>query len=333
MAGLGSYQTIRQNKEIRLKKILIFAQPPKPSIKMKNVLVIYYSQSGQLEEIARNIAKPFLNSEEINVSFHEIKLEKPFPFPWDKDSFFDAFPESFLQIPRELKPVPEEILNTKFDLILFHYQVWYLSPSIPVNSFLKSNDAKKLLNDTPVITISGSRNMWIMAQEKIKTLLKEANAKLVGNVALVDRVGNLISVITIVEWMFSGVKKKYLGIFPLPGVSDKDIQESDKFGELMFSALQENNLNDLQPKLLTIGAVKISPYLVTVDRTANKIFNKWSNLIYKHQNNRKQLLKVFNVYLFLAIWLISPIVYILHLITYPFKLKTIKKETRYYQGV
>lgn len=300
---------------------------------MKNVLVIYYSQSGQLETIARNIAKPFLNDENINVTFHEIQLEKPFPFPWNKDSFFDAFPESFLQIPTALKPVSEEIVNTKFDLILFHYQVWYLSPSIPINSFLKSDDAKKLLNNTPVITISGSRNMWIMAQEKIKTLLKEANADLVGNLALVDRVGNLISVITIVEWMFSGVKKKYLGIFPLPGVSDKDIEESSQFGEIMLDSFNKNSLTDLQPKLVNAGAVKISSYLVTVDKTANKIFNKWSNIIYKNQKKRKQLLKVFNVYLFLAIWLISPIVYILHLISYPFKLKTIKRETQYYQGV
>lgn len=300
---------------------------------MKNVLVIYYSQSGQLESIAQNIAKPFLNSEEIQVTFHEIQLEKPFPFPWDKTSFFDAFPESFLQIPTALKPVPEEILNTKYDLILFHYQVWYLSPSIPINSFLKSDSAKKILNNTPVITISGSRNMWIMAQEKIRVLLQEANAKLVGNVALVDRVGNLISVITIVEWMFSGVKKKYLGIFPLPGVSDKDIQESDKFGEVILSDFNQNKLHELQPKLVAIGGVKISPYLVTVDKTANKIFNKWSNLIYKNQKNRKKLLKLFYVYLFLAIWLISPIVYILHLITYPIKLKKIKKETQYYQGV
>lgn len=305
------------------------AQKPK----MKNVLVIYYTQSGQLESIARNIAKPFLDSEEINLTFHEIQLEKPFPFPWNKESFFDAFPESFLQIPTALKPVSEEILNTKFDLVLFHYQVWYLSPSIPINSFLKSEDAKKILNNTPVITISGSRNMWIMAQEKIKVLLRKANANLVGNVALVDRVGNLISVITIVEWMFSGVKKKYLGIFPLPGVSEKDIQESSQFGEIMLDSLQQNNLAQLQPKLVDAGAVKISSYLVTVDKTANKIFNKWSNIIYKNQKNRKQLLKVFNVYLFLAIWLISPIVYILHLITYPLKLKSIKKETQYYQGV
>ncbi|AIJ38896.1 Putative membrane spanning protein [Flavobacterium psychrophilum] len=71
--------------------------------KMKNILVIYYSQSGQLESIARNIAKPLLNSDEVNVVFHEIQLEKPFPFPWNKDAFFDAFPESFLQIPTALK--------------------------------------------------------------------------------------------------------------------------------------------------------------------------------------------------------------------------------------
>jgi hypothetical protein len=300
---------------------------------MKNVLVIYYSQSGQLESIARNIAKPFLNSENIKVTFHEIQLEKPFPFPWNKTTFFDAFPESFLQIPTALKSVSEEILNTKFDLVLLHYQVWYLSPSIPMNSFLKSREAKTILNNTPVITINGSRNMWIMAQEKVKVLLRDANAKLVGNVALVDRVGNLISVITIVNWMFSGVKKRYLGFFPLPGVSEKDIQESDKFGEVMLSQFKQNKLDDLQPKLAEIGAVKISSYLVTVDKTANKIFNKWSNFIHKNQKNRKLLLKLFYVYLFLAIWLISPIVYILHVISYPFKIKTIKKETQYYQGV
>lgn len=300
---------------------------------MKNVLVIYYSQSGQLESIAQNIAKPFLNSEEIKVTFHEIQLEKPFPFPWDKTSFFDAFPESFMQIPTALKPIPEEVLNTKFDLVLLHYQVWYLSPSIPINSFLKSNEAKKILDNTPVITINGSRNMWIMAQEKIKVLLQQANAQLVGNVALTDRVGNLISVITIVDWMFSGVKKKYLGFFPLPGVSEKDIQESTKFGEAILSEFNQNNLTNLQPKLVALDGVRISPYLITVDKTANKIFNKWSKFIYKNQKNRKPLLKIFYIYLFLAIWLISPIVYILHIITYPFKLKTIKRETQYYQGV
>jgi len=300
---------------------------------MKNVLVIYYSQSGQLESIARNIAKPFLNSEDINVVFYEIQMERNFPFPWNKAAFFDAFPESFLQIPSLLKPIPTEILNTKFDLVLLNFQVWYLTPSIPVNSFLKSKEAKIILNSTPVVTINGSRNMWVIAQEKVKVLLKLNNAQLKGNIALVDRAGNLISVITIVEWMFSGIKKKYLGIFPLPGVSEKDILDAEKFGEVILSELNENNLDELQQKLVDIDAVKISSYLVSVDKTANKIFNKWSNFIYNRKQTRKFWLKVFNIYLLLAIWLISPIVYILHVVLYPFNINKIKKETIYYQGV
>jgi len=300
---------------------------------MKNVLVIYYTQSGQLREIAQKLTSPFEASEEVAVDFYEIQLEKPFPFPWDKERFFDAFPESFLQIPTALKPVPEEILRKKYDLVLFHFQVWYLSPSIPINSFLKSDAAKVLLNGTPVVTISGSRNMWVMAQEKVKVLLNANGAKLKGNIALVDRVGNLISVITIVEWMFSGEKKKYLGIFPLPGVSQKDIDESSKFGQIILKNLKNNTLDQLQPALVSAGAVKISPYLVTVDKTANKIFNKWSNFINSRKNSRKAWLKVFYVYLFLAIWIISPIVYILHVFTYPLKRNKIKKETQYYQGV
>ena len=300
---------------------------------MKKVLVVYYSQSGQLESIARNIAKPLLNSEEINVVFYEIQLKNPFPFPWNKEAFFDVFPESFLQIPIQLNEIPNSILNTKFDLILLHYQVWYLSPSIPINSFLKSSDAKKLFNNTPVVTISGSRNMWVMAQEKMKVLLANNNAKLKGNIALVDRVGNLISVITIVDWMFSGVKKKYLGILPMPGVSEKDIHESEKFGEIIQSCLNKDNFDNLQQQLVLNNAVKISSYLVTVDKTANKIFNKWSNFIITKKKTRRNWLKIFSSYLLLAIWLISPIVYILHIFSRPIRLKKINEDKIYYQGV
>jgi len=300
---------------------------------MKNVLVIYFSQSGQLHEIAQNISGPLLADPNVNLVFHKIEMEKPFPFPWDKESFFDAFPESFLQIPAKLKPVPQEILDVKYDLVLLHYQVWFLSPSIPVNSFLKSPEAKQLLNNTPVVTISGSRNMWFLAQEKIKALLKQNGALLKGNIALVDRAGNLISVITIVEWMFSGKKEKHLGIFPLPGVSQKDIDDSVKFGHTINTALQHNDFDTLQDKLLAQDAVKVSPYLVAVDKKGNYVFSKWTGIISKRSEKRKQLLKIFVIYLVLAIWVISPIVYILHVLTYPFTINKHKKTVQYYKGV
>jgi menaquinone-dependent protoporphyrinogen IX oxidase len=300
---------------------------------MKNVLVLYYTQSGQLEEIARNIAKPLLADADVTVAFCDIKLEKPFSFPWKKEAFFDAFPESFLQIPTKIHAPSEEVLAKKYDLVILAYQVWYLSPSIPVNSFLKSQFAKQLLENTPVVTVIGCRNMWVMAQEKMKILLKESKAKLVGNIALVDRHINHISVITIVEWMFSGEKKKYLGIFPKPGVSDKDIHDASKFGTVILKHLKGNSLDALQNDLVSNDAVEIRPFLIEMDKKANKMFKIWANLIIKKTANRPTWLRGFNIYLLVAIWVISPIVYILHLFLYPFKWSKIRREKAYYRGV
>ena len=300
---------------------------------MKNILVIYYSQSGQLKEIAKQISQPFVNDEEINVDFLNIEMQKAFPFPWDNASFFGAFPETFQQIPADIHAPDPKILQTSYDLVLLHYQVWYLSPSIPVNSFLKSEFAQKILHNVPVITISGSRNMWALAQEKIKVLLKNVNAHLVGNIALTDRNINLISVITIVDWMFHGKKRKVYGFLPLPGVSDKEIQEASKFGNVILPFLKQNNYQGLQEKLLEKNAVEYRWFLISMDKKANKMFTIWSKLILKNPAKRSVLLKFFKGYLFCAIWILSPIVHLIEFILYPIRYFSIRKEKKYFQGI
>ncbi len=300
---------------------------------MKNVLVIHYSQSGQLTEILGNITLPFSSDDEINVTHYKIEMENDFPFPWNKTAFFDAFPESFLQIPAPIKAPSNAILDKKFDLIILGYQVWYLSPSIPVNSFLKSTFAKQLFKNTPVITVIGARNMWVKAQEKMKVLLSDLEANLVGNIALVDRNINHVSVVTIVHWMFSGAKTKYLGIFPKPGVSETEIKSASKFGIVIKQSLNNNNFSKLQDELLKLDAVEIRAFLVEMDTKANKMFKIWSNFIINKKNSRQLWLKVFNVYLWIAIWLISPIVFILHLLKYPFLAKKIAKGKTLYKKI
>jgi len=300
---------------------------------MKNVLVIYFSQSGQLKEIAENISVPFLQNEEIKTTFYNIETVHKFPFPWDNESFFGAFPETFKQIPTEIIPPNNEILQTKFDLVLLHYQVWYLSPSIPVNSFLRSSYAKQILNDVPVVTINGSRNMWALAQEKVKVLLKDVNAHLVGNIALTDRNINLVSVVTIVDWMFSGIKRKAYGIFPLPGVSSKEINEASKFGNIILKHFLNNTLNQLQKELVANNAVEYRWFLVSMDQKGNKMFKIWSSLILKFPSKRSNLLKMFKIYLFCAIWILSPIVHLIETILFPIRYFSIQKKKKYFQGV
>jgi len=300
---------------------------------MKEVLIVYYSQTGQLLNILKNVAST-LSGENVNVSYYEISPKKDFPFPWKQEEFYGAFPETFLQIPTELNPVPSEVLQKKYDLVILGYTVWYLTPSIPINSFLKSPEAKQLLMNTPVVTLSASRNMWIMAQEKMKKLLLDNQAKLVGNIALVDKNINHISVITIVHWLMGGKKTKMWGVFPKPGVSDSDIENASRFGMPIREALMKVDYSELQTNLLEVGAVKIDPSLIATDIRGNMVFSKWSNfLIKKEGDKRRKALVYFKYYLLFAIWLIAPIVFIVFLLTYLPKYRKIQKDISYYSSV
>lgn len=300
---------------------------------MKKVLVIYYSQSGQLKDIANQISLPFSNYAEIQLDFYQIQPVKNYPFPWENASFFGVFPETFKQIPQAIHPPQEHILQTKYDLILLHYQVWFLSPSLPLTSFFKSTFASQIFSNTPVVTVSGSRNMWALAQEKIKVYLKETNAHLVGNIALTDRNINLISVLTIVDWMFHGKKRKAYGFLPLPGVSEKEIKESSTFGTIILKYLKNNNFAGLQEELIENNAVEYRWFLVSMDKKANKLFRVWSSLILKNPDKRSFLLKCFKIYLFCAIWILSPLVHLIEFILYPIRYGIIRKQKKYYQGI
>ena len=279
---------------------------------MKRILVVYYTQSGQLKEIIDSVLSPLT---EVTIDFLPIDTAEPFPFPWTGEAFFGAFPESYLQIPQPLKPF--HLAHTDYDLVILGYQVWYLSPSIPFNSFLQSEAGKQLLQGKPVITVSGTRNMWVMAQQKVKKLLTNCGAHLVGNIALTDRHHNHISVITIVQWLFSGDKnKRYLGVFPKAGVADKDIQGASVYGTLITSHLQTGDYTGLQQEIVAHGGVHYKRFLLSAEKKGNRLFGIWAKMIYGSKK-RKFLLKCFRIYLYIAIWVLMPIVWLLYWLTYP----------------
>ena len=279
---------------------------------MKRVLVVYYTQSGQLKEIIDSVLSPLM---EVTIDFLPIDTAEPFPFPWTGEAFFGAFPESYLQIPQPLKPF--QLAHTDYDLVILGYQVWYLSPSIPFNSFLQSEAGKQLLQGKPVITVSGTRNMWVMANQKVKKLLTECGAHLVGNIALTDRHHNHISVITIVQWLFSGDKnKRYLGVFPKAGVANKDIKGASVYGTLIAPHLQTGDYTGRQQAVVAHGGVHYKRFLLSAEKKGNRLFGIWAKMIYGSKK-RKFLLKCFRIYLYIAIWVLMPIVWLLYWLTYP----------------
>ncbi len=301
---------------------------------MKKVLVIYYSQSGQLRQILDRVTQP-LKEDGVQVDFKTIEPDPPFPFPWNADNFFDAFPETVLQEPCTVKSVGIDV-RENYDLIILGYQTWFLSPSLPVSSFLKSDQAKTLFNNKKVVTVLGVRNMWVMGQEKMKVLLKSLNAELVGNVVLEDKHPNLISVKTIMKWMFTGHKGPYEKL-PAAGVSDSDIEHSKHFGKIILKALSKGTYDKLQTGLLQAGAVNIKFHLLRTEIIGSKMFKLWANFVRKkgERGDAKRMgrVRMFRRYLLFMIFVISPVTAVLFKgIRAVFKSAT-DKIMRYYSGI
>jgi len=301
---------------------------------MKKILVITYSQSGQLDEIVSNITNSFSN--EITVHYEKLKPVPPFNFPWKGNSFYDAMPESVRMIPAKLTPMSFNP-NENYDLIILGYPIWFLSSPIPLTSFLKSKEAKTVMQGKPVITVIGARNMWVMAQEDIKQMIIDNGGLLKGNIALHDRHNNLSSVVTIIYWMTTGKKQQYLGLFPKPGISDADIINVKRFAPVISDAIISDNYNNLQKNLLQLKAVELSPNVVSTEEKGKKMFKIWSRFILKKGGSgslqRVTRLKIFSWYLMFVIFAVSPIVTVLFYITWPLRFLGIKKKMKYYSGV
>lgn len=296
----------------------------------KKILAIHFSQTGQLTEIIQNLTDPLLHAGH-TVEHVRVEPTTAFSFPWTGKSFFAVMPDCVTEVPAQIKPF--RLNETKYDLIIFGYQAWFLSPSTCANAILLHPDFKKVLANTPVVTATGARNMWIMAMERVKVKIREAGGMLKGNIALADNHANFISFITIFYWMFSGKKDRYLNLFPKPGVADEDIARCKDFGKSINTVLENNDWDSLQPRLRAQKAVQVKYRLMFIELKARKIFGIWAGIITR-KKNRTPWLVAFKYYLIIALFVAAPIILTVDAIFFkPFSKKKINRQINYYSGV
>jgi len=278
---------------------------------LKNVLVVYYTQTGQLKSAIDSTLSNFSAHENVSVDYLEIETLVPYPYPWSYTEFFDVFPETVKGVPCDLKPFSIDI-NKKYDLVIIGYQPWFLSICVPINSFLQTEAASRLLNETPVVTIIACRNMWLTGQEKMKVHLQRLNARLVGNITFVDKSANLISLVTVLAFVLKGVKEKFMGIFPKYGVSDTDLKMAPAFGDVLLKHLKISNYDSQQNELNQLGAINIRGNLMLMEGRGSALFPLYANFITKKggqgSKERRMRVKIFGIVLPTAILILSPII-------------------------
>ena len=292
------------------------------------VSVFYYTQSGQSLEAVKRVCAP-LEQRGDAVRYVPIEPVDPFPFPWGNAStFFQAFPESRLLLPAPIKPI-DFSADADADLVMIAGQSWYLSPSQPIEAFLQNEGARAFLKGKKVVFVNACRNMWAMTFKEVRLQLKSMGADFVGHIVLQDRYPNLVSVVTIVRWLIYG-RKAAEGLFPAAGVSDVEIQEASKFGEVIADVSANDDWDNLQPRLVAKGGSPYRSALVFMERTGHRIFGIWAPLIRKKggpgSKEREDRLKAFEWYLYFVLFVASPFGLCVYYLTYIFRLWKIKKE-------
>lgn len=244
---------------------------------MKRVLLVHFSQTGQLARAARELVAPLARAQDVELVEEVLRPRSPYPFPWPFWRFLDTMPESVLLEPPELEPLAVRA-DEPFDLVILAYQVWYLAPAGPMTAFLKSAAGRQLVRGRPVVTLIACRNMWLTAQETMQRLVREAGGELRDNVALTDRASALASFITTPRWLLTGRRDAFWGL-PAAGVAEEDMARVGRFGEALLAALRAGRERDARPMLAGLDAAKVDPRLVFSERAGSRAFRVWSRLI------------------------------------------------------
>ena len=312
----------RSNRRIATRPLFPLLESPQnlpPEANLKHVLVVNYSQTGQLSDIAAQVVGPL---REAGHRVHQETLvpATPYPFPWPVVDFVDAMPECVQCDAPPLQPLTVAA-DAEFDLIILCYQVWYLSPALPMTAFLHSDAGKSLIRDKPVVTLVACRNMWLSAQETMRQLIAEAGGKLCDHIAFTDRGHPLATFITTPRWVLTGKRDRFLGM-PPAGVAPEEIKEARRLGRALADALDSNAERSGQPMLRGLRAVTVNPRLAISERAGRRAFGVWSLLIrafgQRGSWQRRPALLVFSLYLIVMVltvvptslllqWLLSPL--------------------------
>lgn len=300
---------------------------------MKRVLVVHFSQTGQLRRVAESLCAPLGEAGDVELHWLALAPQKPYPFPWPILDFFDQFPEAVHGVPPALAPFA--LPAGRFDLVILAYTVWFLSPAPPMTAFLKSAEGRALLKDTPVVTLIACRNMWLQAQDDVRRLLAEAGARHSDNIVLTDSGSSLATFITTPRWMLTGKSDPFMG-FPAAGIRPEEIAAASRFGRALLVALRAGDLDGRRPVLTGLKASTADERLIASERIGRRSFFIWGLLVKAlgppGAPQRKPVLLVYIAFLVAMIVTVVPVTMLLRALLRPLVARKLASLKHHYES-
>ena len=233
---------------------------------MQRYLVIHYSQTGQTGHVASMIEQ--MLAPRGNVDHLRILPQETYPFPWGIKDFFGVFPRCILNRPPAVWV--EGSSEGDYDMIFLLAQVWFLSPSLPIQGFFASSHAQ-VLKKAKIHLILTCRNMWMNTAWSIREALANHQADVVHLSVLKDTSPGWLSFITTPMWLIKGKKK-------LPGLREAGIDhdEYDRFAR-EFKRLYEGHTS-------SAALPREGRTVIIMELIGRRLFARWATILDRHDH-------------------------------------------------
>ena len=209
------------------------------------VLLLYYSYTGQSQKVLDTAGEVF-RGRGCDVQTAEIKFtdsryaEKFSRFPMRR-----VWPDMLSVLGAQKRnetgeiQTPDTVRDGDYDLILIGSPTWWDNVSMPLRSFLKSDEARKLLSGKPFAVFVVCRTFWRENLEGVRELAEEQGGRYVDEIHFTYPGDNLRSMLALTSYLGTGeYRKRSLGLkLPPTNVQPEQLEQARIFASRLADRL------------------------------------------------------------------------------------------------
>lgn len=208
-----------------------------PQVRRPRVLLLYYSYTGQSQKVLEAAGEVF-RERGYDVTTAPIEFTDPryaerfsrFPMRSVWPDFLGMLPAQTLQRTGDIR-TPDAVRSGDYDLICIGSPTWWSTVSMPLRSFLKSHEARNLLEGKRFAVFVVCRRKWRGNLAGVRKLAEKKGGRYLDGIHFTYPGSELSSMLSLTSYLGSGqYKDRYLGIkLPPTNISTDQLEESRRF--------------------------------------------------------------------------------------------------------
>jgi menaquinone-dependent protoporphyrinogen IX oxidase len=209
------------------------------------VLLLYYSYTGQSQKVLEAAGEVFRGRgcevQKAEIEFTDQRYAEKFSrFPMRR-----VWPDMISVLPAQKRGatgeirIPDTVRDGDYDLICIGSPTWWQTVSMPMRSFLKSDEAAKLLSGTPFAVFVVCRQFWRENSEAVRELAEQQGGQYVDEIHFTYPGDPLRSMLSLTSYLGSGeYRDRYLGIrIPSTNVQPGQLEQTRTFAARLADRL------------------------------------------------------------------------------------------------